>query len=198
MAVQFNFDFEKFLAVVQYMAWKSVPELDKYKICKLLFLADKFHLVQYGRPIIDDRYCALRYGPVPSHSLDLLNEAIRTEDTSQAGPEILEMLAVLELDRRYQYPRFSSKKSPAFHSLSKSDVMVLDHIIEKYGARDFNSLKSLTHTMYAYRKIWDATPNSTMEYEDFFEEDPDAIGGAREEMLENYELSAAFPSSDEL
>jgi uncharacterized phage-associated protein len=197
MAVQFKFDFEKFLAVLQYMAWKSVPELDKYKICKLLFLADKYHLVQYGRPIIGDRYCALKYGPVPSHSLDLLNGAIKAE-SAESDPEIRAMVAALELDRRYQNPRFSTRTSPAFHSLSKSDVMSLDHIIEKFGAKDFNSLKSLTHTMYAYRNTWDAAPNTTMQYEDFFEEDPDAIEGAREEMLENYELSAAFPSTDEL
>src|SRR5579864_4950925 len=120
MAVQFKFDFEKFLAVLQYMAWKSVPELDKYKICKLLFLADKYHLVQYGRPIIGDRYCALRYGPVPSHSLDLLNDVIKAESTAESNSEVRAMMGALELDRRYQNPRFSTKTSPAFHSLSKS------------------------------------------------------------------------------
>jgi uncharacterized phage-associated protein len=197
MGVQFKFDFERFLAVLQYMAWKSVPELDKYKIGKLLFLADKYHLVQYGRPIIGDCYYALKYGPVPSHALDLLNGAIRSEGIEKDG-QIRALVEGLEIDRRYHYPRFSRKNSPAFHALSKSDVMALDHIIEKFGSKDFNSLKSLTHTMFAYRNTWDAAPNTAMQYEDFFEEDPDAIEGAREEMLENYELSSAFPSSDEL
>jgi hypothetical protein len=32
-----------------------------------------------------------------------------------------------------------------------------------------------------------------MRYEDFFEEDADAIAGAREEMLENDMLRRAFP-----
>ena len=41
MAVAFQFDFSSTLAAITYLTSKSLPELTKYKICKLLFLADK-------------------------------------------------------------------------------------------------------------------------------------------------------------
>jgi len=198
MPVQFPFDAEKFLAVVQYVAEKNVPELDKYKICKLVFLADKYHLVRYGRPIIGGRYCALPYGPVPSQALDLLNAFIEANDLSSADPQVREMADKLEVDRRFRDPRFSAKAGPAFRLLSKSDLMALDHIIESYGKRSFNELLSLTHSMYAYRTIWQQNPNGEMRYEDFFEEDPDAIAGASEEMVENDEISKVFPESADI
>lgn len=197
MSVQFSFDFNKFLAALEFMASKSVPEFDKYKICKLLFLADRHHLLKYGRPIIGDRYCALPYGPIPSEALDLLNAFLKA-DTDSSDPRIQAMMASLELDRRFQNPRISTKVSPAFQSLSKSDMMALDDIVGVFGAKGFDELKSLTHTMYAYRVAWDKRPNGPMQYEDFFEEAPDAIQGAREEMIENAEIRIAFPLRDEL
>lgn len=192
--VGFDFDFDKFIAAVHYMAVRSVPEFDKYKICKMLFLADKYHLVRYGRPIIGDRYCPLPHGPVPSHSLDLLNQLIRTEDPSKADIEIQKMGEVLGLDRKFQYPRFVSKAKltpKETNVLSKSDIEALDHIIRNFGNKSFIELKSLTHSVYAYRKAVEEL--SDLRYEDFFEEDADAIEGAFEEMLENDEISKAFP-----
>jgi Antitoxin SocA-like, Panacea domain len=197
MPVQFPFDFEKFLAALEFMAVKNVPELDKYKACKLLFLADRHHLLKYGRPIIGDRYCALPYGPIPSEALDLLNAFMRTE-TASPDPRIQGMMASLELDRRYQNPRISTKVSPAYQVLSKSDVMALDYVVGVFGAKGFDELKSLTHTMYAYRVAWERRESGPMQYEEFFEEAPDAIKGAREEMLENAEIRSAFPARDEL
>ena len=59
MAVQFKLDWEKSLAALVYLASKELPEFDKYKACKLIFLADKYHLVQYARPITGDFYFAV-------------------------------------------------------------------------------------------------------------------------------------------
>jgi len=152
-SVEFDFDFDKFLAALHYLAVRRVPELDKYKVCKLLFLADKYHLVRYGRPIVGDRYCPLPHGPVPSHSLDLLNEFIKSEN--EEPEEVSRMSDVLELDRKFQYPRLMSKRkmgSEEIEALSKSDIEALDHVIKTFGAKGFYELKSLTHSVYAYKR----------------------------------------------
>ena len=51
MAVEFNIDFDKVIAATTYIASQSpkLPELTMGKMCKLIFLADKHHLVRYGR-----------------------------------------------------------------------------------------------------------------------------------------------------
>jgi uncharacterized phage-associated protein len=192
--IRFDFDFDKFLAVIHYITTKDVPELTKYKICKLLFLADKFHTVRYGRPIIGDRYCALPHGPIPSHSLDLLNEFISTDDPASEGKQIQRMASIFDLDKTFAYPRFLSKKplsSEESQALSKSDIEALDHVIRLYGQKGFYELESLTHLDYAYRKA--AEELTDLSYEDFFVENPDAIAGALDEMIENHELKRAFP-----
>ena len=200
--VDFPFDFEKALEAVVYLAAKDIPAFDKYKICKLLFLADKYHLVRFGRPITGDRYFALPHGPVPTAILKLLTKAVdgKTDDT-----RVDTLLEVLAIDRSPLYPRFSVKDSAqmTYERLSKSDREALDEIVTRFGAKTFDELKVLTHGMVAYEKAWSkrkkkpVSKNKTlasvpMAFEDFFEEDSDAVSGAREEMIEDFTLRRVF------
>jgi uncharacterized phage-associated protein len=202
--VEFTFNFDKFLACVQYMATRTseVTDLDTYKIVKLLFLSDKYHLVRFARPITGDLYYAMEYGPVGTNSFDLVKMfvAFKRDQLGEQQPDarVEQMARGLDLDLRFLYPRFSTKASPEFSYLSKSDLMALDHVIERFGRFSFNELKSITHSVYAYRKTWHESRNGPMAFEDFFEEDSDAIEGARELMVENARTAEAFPSIEEL
>lgn len=197
MMASFEFDFEKAFAALLYLASKpkDVPEFDKYKAAKLLFLADKYHVVRYGRPILGDFYCAMEYGPIPSKILDLLKEITGPEARRETTEEVTRLLNSLDIDRRYKYPRLVAKGPVNLDSLSKSDLMALDHVIAVHGRKTFDELKALTHAMPAYRKAWaklDGTAAPPMSYEDFFDEDSDAIEGAFEEMIENDMLKNSF------
>ena len=74
-AIRFYFDVEKFVNAVAYFV-KKTPRVDKLKAAKLLYFLDKYHLVNYGRPVTGDCYHSLDYGPVPSMSLDIMNDVI--------------------------------------------------------------------------------------------------------------------------
>ena len=66
---------EKSLAAICHvigLAEKSEYQLTQYDIVKTLFLADRQHLNEFGRPITFDNYVAMTHGPVPSCSYDLL------------------------------------------------------------------------------------------------------------------------------
>ena len=195
----FDFDLDKFVASVHYLADKGVSELDKYKICKLLFFADKYHLVRFGRPIIGDRYCLLPHGPIPSHALDLLNSFINSSNGEESGEEVRILSEIFVLEKKYVYPRFSSKRKMTkddLDALSKSDKQALDNVIKEFGDKGFYELKSLTHAVYAYRKAIEENVGE-MRYEDFFEEDSDAIEGASAQMIENYQIKKAFPPGED-
>ena len=187
--MRFKFDFDKFLAAVLYIASKNLPDLDAYKICKMLFLSDKHHLVRYGRTITGDIYCALQYGPVPSMALDLLGSL--GKDEQKYDEKVKRMASRLDVDRRFQYPRFSTTESPEFCDLSQSDLISLCEVVKEFGDMNFDQLKSITHSVYAYKKAWDKDEHY-MRYEDFFREDPSAIDGVHKEMLENDELRRSF------
>jgi uncharacterized phage-associated protein len=197
MSVEFQFDFERTLAAVTYLASKEgVTELTKYKICKLLFLADRHHLVRYGRVITGDKYCALPHGPVPSRTLNLLSAVISGSTWEQ---EAVAMSHVLELDRQYANPRFSAAKVADPDQLSVSDISALDKVITDYGRMGFGELKRITHDDPAYVQAWEARTSGSngadMSFEAFFdEEDSDTVVGAFEAMIEDDLLRNSSPA----
>jgi uncharacterized phage-associated protein len=194
MGVAFQFDFNSTLAAITYLASKDVPELTKYKICKLLFLADKYHLVTYGRIITGDNYCAVPHGPIPSKTLNLLNSVL-SENLSSTECESLAQ--AVELDRRFTNPRFHSQHVVNPDELSESDILALEKVITEFGHMGFGELKAITHEMYAYTQSWNARPDGSkgvdMAFEDFFEEDSDAVVGAQDIMLEDDFLRHSHP-----
>lgn len=185
MAVEFKFDSKRTVSAIAYLASKRLPDLTKYRICKLLFFADKLHLVRYGRPITGDDYFALDWGPVPSTTLDALNDE---------HPLAIKLAALLK-KHEAKHPifalRFGAKVDMRY--LSKSDRKVLDQIVHDYGHKSFDDLYNLTHATPAYTKAWERRvgKRSRMNFEDFFEDDLNIVAGAREEMLENCQLLEA-------
>lgn len=196
MPVAFTFDSRKAIAAIVYLGSKQeqVSGLDKYKAAKLIFLADKFHLVRHGKPIVGDSYRALDYGPVPQNVLDLLHAITATEQPVEGPARAL--AEMIEVDRTFHYPRLRARSTPPLDLLSTSEVEALDHVVAVYGRKTFDQLKAITHEMACYRKAWETRRTggiAPMSYEEFFEEDSDALAGAYDEMLENDALRRAFP-----
>jgi hypothetical protein len=71
-------------------------------------------------------------------------------------------------------------------------VAALDEIVRRYGSRTFDELKAITHEMPAYANAWarkgEQEGRERMNFEEFFEEDSDAIEGASDLMLEDAEF----------
>ena len=40
--------------------------IDKLRLAKILYFANQKHIKEYGRTIINDKFIAMRHGPVPS------------------------------------------------------------------------------------------------------------------------------------
>jgi len=189
MAIEFQFDLDKTREAIAYLASRSNNGFDIYKACKLLFLADKYHLVRYGRTITGDTYFALLHGPAPTRTLGLLSMLIEDPATAPA------LSSVLRVDRSFQHPRFKTVQSPGMENLSKSDVEALDETVARFDAKTFSELRALTHEMVAYQKAWDRRGNKNsvpMAFEDFFEEDSDAMAGVLEETIEDSWIQKAF------
>ncbi len=194
MAVRFQFDFDRAFAACVYIAFKKPKNLDVYKMCKLIFLSDKLHLVRYGRPITGDDIRAMDYGPVPSAVYDLLKFLAAGNINDD---EVRIMADHLAVDERYKYPHLSCARSIEFEEyLSKSDMEAIDETIAIHGGKGFEELKLLTHQMPSWKNAWDdpqrTSNNPRMAIEDLFLEDSEAIAGVKEEMVEDYEIRRSF------
>ena len=191
--IQFEYRPRKSIGLICLLAELKVPELTKGKVNKLVFLADKLHLVRYARPITGDWYAAMPHGPVPSHTDNLLDAF----EANVRSPEVDLLSTYVYLDRKFQYPRLISLGQSQIpqQELSASDISVLQEAVAQYGRKTFLELRALTHEMPAYERAWEARTGNRGEirFEDLFEEDENAIAGVMDEALENCRLQQAFP-----
>lgn len=178
-AIKFRYDVEKFVNAVAYFVKKS-GNMDKLKAAKLLYFLDKYHLINYGRPVTGDCYHSLDYGPVPSMSLDIMNDAI-------LGVPLLRPLQNKEMfeshlqvdSKKGRYPKFILKREPDLEIFSESEIEALDHTLDKYGSRRGPELIDLTHK----ELTWKLVKNGEIDYRLFVIDSPNSS-----EMLELMEL----------
>ena len=189
--IRFKFDVEKFITCLAFFADKKLPGLTKLKVCKLLYYVDKHHLIRYGRPVTGDIYYRLDNGPVPSASLNIMDEVISRDEVLTQGEESNseKLSKYLKIQRfPHKYPLFQLKQNPELENLSESDIESLEQVVNKYGHCSASALIESTHTEAPWQK---AAPNTEIDYRLFFESDPDARPEAleyMESMCENTEL----------
>lgn len=139
-AIKFNFNSEKALEVIIYIAKKAdIP--DVYHIGKVLYFADRIHLEKYGRFICGDGYFAMKHGPVPGGVYDILkyvrgdgaicfDKHFRNSCRNSFG--IINDIIIPCRDANIEI-------------LSESDRECLDESIYTYGNLSFNDLKKKSH-----------------------------------------------------
>ncbi|MFQ5954820.1 MAG: Panacea domain-containing protein [Kiloniellales bacterium] len=149
---------QKVLAAITYVIAKAEARntrVSQYDILKTIFLADKAHLNEYGRPVTFDNYVAMRAGPVASLSYDFLkeNEAkLRkhhiptTPWDRESGPS-----------GRYYYSK--ANLIPYEGVLSESDKNALSNAWNVVKSLTFGQIKRLTHNDPAYIEAWEQDKN---------------------------------------
>lgn len=134
MSTRYIFDAEKAIEVLLYVAERCA---DTYTALKVLYFADKQHLAQYGRPICGDSYVAMRHGPVPSGTYDLIKyvrgDGLCWPDFPVPDAFILDGNSIIP------------QREPSLELLSESETECLDAAIEEYGHLSFGRLKKLSH-----------------------------------------------------
>lgn len=132
-----RFDREKTIEVIKYIA-QHAPNPDIYWVGKILYFADKLHLQKYGRLICGDDYVAMKHGPVPSGTYNLLREA----RDFNAIPEWHPAPEEFEIEGQN---KVVALKAPNMDFFSESDIECLKVSIRKYGKLDFDRLKAESH-----------------------------------------------------
>lgn len=129
------FDPMKAVEILLYIA-ERVPNL--YHLLKIMYFADKSHLSEYGRLVSGDHYVAMRLGPVPSGTYDLIKfvrgDGIFTFDDSVKESFTVRGGRTIEL-----------KRQPDLDELSESEMECLDASIRKYGSMSIGDLKIASH-----------------------------------------------------
>lgn len=135
-----------------YYILSKIKKADKIKLVKLLYLADKYHLIRYGRTITDDDYYAMPYGPVGTTVKDVLS--IDSFNMSEKGFKYSSKL-LEKIDKNHF--QANSNARVTFDMLSDTDKEALDYIIEHFGRMTSWELKDYTHKYpewYKYENLF--------------------------------------------
>lgn len=176
--IRFRFTPEKLVQALAFFAHRGVRDLDKMKAAKLLFHADKYHLLKYGRPVIGDQYACMEYGPVPSASLNVMNDVLdHDEHFPPMAKALFDEYLTVEKGMFRKYPVFRAKREPDLDVFSDSDVEALEYAHEMYGDKSAWALSEESHDEPCWKAANEQrAPGSSimMDYRLFFEGHPEA------------------------
>ena len=138
----------------------KIPEhqADKLKLVKLLFLADKCHLLRYGRTISGDEFWAMKRGIVGSVTKDILGFD-ENEENYFPDPEYEYAKKMLQKVGRYTYRANYACSAENIDQLSQTDIEALRLVVEHYGNFSGPELVTLTHRYpewEQYKELFDS------------------------------------------
>jgi hypothetical protein len=136
-------------------AEKSGRRATQFDIAKTVFLADYRHLQSYGRPVTFDNFVAMKYGPVPSLTYDMLKSSFGWPTVGLSGPP-WKSREISPTTREY----FAVKRPANLRKLSESDVAALNAALSDVQAMGFKKTSDFTHRLPAYLKAWESRGES--------------------------------------
>lgn len=179
MPARYKVNSRKAVEVILWLAERQDP-IDFYHVLKVVFFADKFHLNNYGRPIVGDTYEAKNHGPVAKTIYDILKQDALELQALDAYSEGANAGPPFEIRNRYWvHPNRPADKK----LLSRSDIEALQWAFEKYGAMSFRKLEQITHDDPSWKNAYNA--GVIMAYEDFLDDGP-----SREARIEDLQETA--------
>ena len=131
----------------------------QYDVVKTLFLADRRHLNDYGRPITFDNYVAMFHGPVPSQTYDLLKGG-RAAEAAIRGSLPWTSDPIPGQNAR----SFVATMDPDLDQLAPSEVEAIAESFTVVKSLGFDQVRRLTHEDVAYLEAWEGGPNGNGSY----------------------------------
>jgi len=133
-------------AIVFFASKSPNNEINRLKLMKLLWLADRMHLNKFGRLILKDKYSALPHGPVPSSTMNSTQKSIENFFSVNG----FTIRATGDFDNRF---------------FSKTDLQIMYEVWNSFGDKDQFELEKYSHLFpewLRYKKDLDnnSLPNS--------------------------------------
>ena len=171
MCIHFNFDFKKAAQSLNYLAKKFGGKINKMKAIKLIYFADRYHLRKYGRPVTNDEYVAMGYGPVGSKTKDIAEQTSFLDSIeSEYNKQYIEKQGIYDI---------RSVHDVDMNVFSDSDIEALEFAIKYFGHLGQFQLAEVSHAYPEWKRFEKKLESGmgsvfNMDYEDFFK---DAVPG---------------------
>lgn len=168
MCIHLRFDHQKATQAIGFFAEKAGGMINKLRVLKLVYFADRYHLRKYGRLITNDEYFAMPYGPVASGVKDIaeLSDFLGEQELVYASQYLKKINSItIGLIKPYEHA-----------VLSETDHEALLFAWEKFGQYSEFELSEITHKYPEWEKhkrSLEVYSRIKMNLEDFIEDSPD-------------------------
>lgn len=137
MAIRYNFNEEKTINVVLYIAEK-LKRRDFHKIFKILYFSDREFLNRYGVTITGDTYIAMDAGPVPTKTYDIF-KIVRGDSYMQDTKNLGRYFAVSN------WMFILPLQKANLDNIAPAEKDIVDAMINRYGDMSYDEIKEKSH-----------------------------------------------------
>lgn len=127
----------KIKAVILYIMQNFPEGVDYIKLFKILYFAQRSHLANYGKVIVEDSFRALKHGPVPSYTY----KGLQIADGKPLDGDFEEFLTGITVHNQIVH----TVMEPDMDYISGADKRSLDAAIERYKDIEPYDLSALSH-----------------------------------------------------
>ena len=152
MTIEFPFNFDRAVGAMTYLV-ERLGTVDKVKLMKLLYVADRDHFLRFGRPITGSRQVAMDRGPVPTTCLDVLDGQWWAEPDAVFRSIHVENYTVSLAD------------PAAAAGLNDGERTILDGVLRQFGAMPTAELVDCTHAFPEFAAVYVEGAAATIPYE---------------------------------
>lgn len=126
---------------MNYFARKKDGQINKMKVIKLIYFADRYHIRKYGRPVIGDKYWAMKLGPVASYTLHAAEFNTKLErDCLRYAKKFLS-----HIKGDVKILNIVSKDKVDLNVFSQTDIEALETVFKEFGDKDQFELADIAH-----------------------------------------------------
>jgi uncharacterized phage-associated protein len=116
-------------------------EMKYIKLLKLLYLLDRLALQKWERPVTNDDYFSLDFGPVLSQTYDIIK---RSRFYAGYWDQYIETISYKKVRLKGNGPKISK--------LSDAEIQLIHQIYKEFGKIDAFRLAELTHELPEYQE----------------------------------------------
>lgn len=152
-----HYDVKKIANAIIYFIDNNVHSLGSTKLMKLCFYADKYHLEEYGKPIFNHSYTKLPRGPVPTWLYSIVRTSISGNYDYDFQEEVNifnEYIGIEEVSyNKYTQIIFTKKQEFNNKFFSKTQLKILNKVIEEFRTITAAEISELSHTTNAWKNV---------------------------------------------
>lgn len=152
-----HYDVKKIANAIIYFIDNNVHSLGSTKLMKLCFYADKYHLEEYGKPIFNHSYTKLPRGPVPTWLYSIVITSISGNydyDFQEEVNVFNEYIGIEEVSyNKYIQVIFTKKQEFNNKFFSKTQLKILNKVIEEFRTITAAEISELSHTTNAWKNV---------------------------------------------